>query len=100
MVSARVGSIGTIIILFCIFSVSPPLAAQEAPRTTLQAAIMAHGGEENLAKTLVGSLVAQPKFNLPSEGTASITWEETFELPRRYHRRIQGKLIEDFTLEY
>ena len=37
----------------------------------------------------------QPEFEL------SISWEETFELPRRYRRNIKGQVMgKDFTLEY
>ncbi len=73
---------------------------QETPRTTIQAAIKAHGGKENLAKTLTGTLKAKAKMWRTGDESA-ISWQETFELPRRYRRSIKGKFQgKDFTMEY
>jgi len=74
---------------------------QETPRATIQAAIKAHGGEENLAKTLTGSLTAKATFTFAANMMTSFTWEESFELPRRYYRNLKGKFMEmDFSMEY
>jgi hypothetical protein len=75
--------------------------AGDSPRAKLESAIKAHGGEEHLAKTLIGTLVAKAKMSFSTEVEASITWEETFELPRRYRRSINGRLMgKDFSMEY
>jgi len=75
--------------------------ADDTPNATLQAAIKAHGGEKNLAKTLIGTLVANAKLTLGPNGEASVSWEETFELPRRYRRNIKGKFAgQAFSMEY
>jgi hypothetical protein len=71
------------------------------PRTILEAAIKAHGGEKNLATTLTGTLLAKAKFSLSPDMEASISWEETFELPRRYRRAIKGSgMGQNFSMEY
>jgi hypothetical protein len=80
-----------------------PLAAgaDDTPRATLQNAIKAHGGAENLAKTLTGTLLAKAKMSFGPDVESSISWEETFELPRRYHRRIKGQIMgQDLSMEY
>jgi hypothetical protein len=75
--------------------------ADETPRETLQAAIKAHGGEENIAKTLTGTLLAKGKMSLAPDVEVSFSWEETFDLPLRYHRSIKCQLMgKDFTMEY
>jgi hypothetical protein len=75
--------------------------AQETPRGTLEAAIKAHGGKQNLAKTLTGTLHAKAKMALSPDVDAAISWEETFELPRRYRRTIKGQFMgKDFSMEY
>jgi hypothetical protein len=75
--------------------------AQETARATLEAAIKAHGGKENLAKTLTGSLTAKAKITVAPDFEISSSWDETFELPRRYYRNIKGKMLgDDFTMEY
>src|SRR5437879_320079 len=74
--------------------------AQEAPKATIQAAIKAHGGEENLAKTIRGSLAAKSNTVL-GKIESSVSWEETFDLPHRYYRKISGKEMgRDFSMEY
>jgi hypothetical protein len=75
--------------------------ADDASRATLQAAIKAHGGKENLAKTLTGTVVAKVKMALTPDEEASVTWEETFELPRRHRRSIKGQFMgKDFSMEF
>jgi hypothetical protein len=89
-------------VLVACFPVPPRAArADDTPRATLRAAIKAHGGEENLAKTLTGTLLAKAKLDLAPGVQASISWEETFELPRRYRRSIKGQLMgRDLSMEY
>jgi hypothetical protein len=78
-----------------------PAVGQETPRATLEAAIKAHGGKENLAKTLIGSLNAKATFNLVPDSVDTFSWDETFELPKRYHRVIKGQALgRAFTMEY
>ena len=89
---------------FC-FLVSRDVQAQETPQATIQTAIKAHGGEQNLAKTLTGSIAAKGTTTLPVDFVDSFSWEETFELPRRYHRTIKGQHVgkdftKDFSMEY
>src|SRR5262249_55073706 len=61
-------------------------------RKTLQAAIKAHGGEDNIAKTLTGKAVAKARLWFLPDLESSVSWEETFELPRRYHRSIKSEM--------
>lgn len=89
-----------VLVLYSFVLVSAP-RADETPRATVQAAIKAHGGAGNLAKTLTGTLLAKAKLSLSPDIEASISWEETFELPRRYHRTIKGQMMgQDFSMEY
>jgi hypothetical protein len=75
--------------------------ADESPRETINAAIKGHGGEKRLAKTLIGTLVAKAKVMLAPDVEGSISWQETFELPRRYRRSIKGQFMgKDFSMEY
>src|SRR6266852_2702683 len=78
----------------------PKSGAQENSLETIQAAVKAHGGEAKIAKTLKGTLSAKATFALAGfEGTVS--WQETFELPRRYCRVIKGQMMgQDFSMEY
>src|SRR5262249_17986385 len=67
----------------------------------LEGAIRAHGGKEKLAKTLTGTLHANAKMSLRLDVEAAISWEEIFELPRRYRRSIKGQFRgKDFSMEY
>jgi hypothetical protein len=73
----------------------------ESPRDIIEAAIKAHGGEERIAKTIVGKSRADVKINFPPGVESSATLEDAFELPRRYKRVIKGKANgEAFTMEY
>jgi len=77
-----------------------PVEAQQTAQVTIQGAIKAHGGEENLAKTVTGSLAAKSTMALGNIET-SMSWEETFDLPHRYYRKISGQLMgRDFSMEY
>src|SRR5579871_5298896 len=87
--------------LVCSLMLFATAQADETPRATMQNAIKAHGGKKNLAKTLTGTLVAKATMSLAPDVESSISWEETFELPRRYRRTIKGKLMgKDFSMEY
>lgn len=87
-------------ILIYWFSVTGCIQSQQTPRVTVQAAVKAHGGEENLAKTVIGSLAAKSTMALGNV-EASMSWEETFELPHRYYRKISGQVMgRDISMEY
>jgi hypothetical protein len=74
---------------------------EETPRAIVQAAIKAHGGEANIARTLTGKVFAKVRMRAARGAEAVVSWEETFELPRRYHRRIKGQASgKDFSMEY
>jgi hypothetical protein len=89
--------LGLIVVSTCFFLHAA--RAGESPRATIQSAIKAHGGEKNLGKTLTGTLVATMVYS--ADVKASITFEETFELPRRYRRSIKGLLMgKDISMEY
>src|SRR6478752_1342815 len=63
--------------------------------------IRAHGGKENVEKTLTGSFRAVSKITIPPMIEAMSGWEEVFNLPRRYKRTIKGTIKgEKFELEY
>jgi hypothetical protein len=89
------------ILVVCLFMQTSAVGGDESPRATLQAAIKAHGGAEKLARTLTGTLLARGESTLAPEVRSSISWEETFELPRRYRRSIKGQFAgEEFSMEY
>ena len=69
-------------VIFCIGLVASVRAEDKSPKEIIQAAIDAHGGQENLAKTLTGSLTAKSTAKI-GDIEFSITWQETFQLPRR-----------------
>src|SRR5262249_5331943 len=79
-------------LVFC-FSIDHSALAQEKPDATLKAAIEAHGGEAKIAKTLIGTLNAKATFTFAPGMEGAVSWQETFELPRRYHRTIKGQLM-------
>src|SRR5262249_19674824 len=69
-------------------------------KVIIRRAIEAHGRQENLTKTLTGSLSAKASAKL-GDMECSITWQETFQLPRRYHRSIKGMSMgKEFSMEY
>lgn len=75
--------------------------AEDTPRAIVRAAIKAHGGAENIAKTLTGMLRASGKLTLAPNVESSVSWQESFELPRRHRRSITGQLMgKDFAMEY
>src|SRR5438128_1180847 len=75
--------------------------ADDAPRDIVKDAIQVHGGKERLARTLTGTLRANGKLTLAPDFESAVSWEETFELPRRYWRKIRGDFKgEPFTMEY
>lgn len=90
-----------IAVLVCSCVLVATTQADETPRATLQRAIKAYGGEKSLAKTLTGTLLAKATMSLSPDVKSSVSWEETFELPRRYRRNIKGQLMgKDFSMEY
>ncbi len=94
-----VSSSSFFVLIFC-YSATGCIQSQPTPRATIQAAIKAHGGEENLAKTTTGSLAAKSTMTLANV-EASVSWEETFELPHRNYRKINGKVKgRDISMEY
>jgi hypothetical protein len=86
----------------CSFWLLPGCARPDNdPLSVLRAAIEAHGGEERLAHTWTGTLLAKGTLAFPPEVEASFSWEESFDLPRRYRRCITGRWNgQDFRLEY
>jgi hypothetical protein len=89
----------SLIALVALFSFASRAAAEE-PRALLDRAIAAHGGSENLEKTKKGRIKA--KMEGDDRGIPfKVTWEETFDLPQRYHRTID-RTIRDAShhLEY
>jgi hypothetical protein len=77
------------------------LRADEEPKMILEKAIHAHGGQEKLALTLKGRIKAKAKGTSPPNLGFSVTWEETFELPSKYKRLIDGEFNDKpFSLEY
>lgn len=82
--------IGTASLLFCslLGFVDPP--PDDEARDVIKRAIKAHGGEEKIAKSLTGKLSADATFSFAPNVEGKITWEESFELPRRYKRVIKG----------
>src|SRR5262249_1280918 len=82
------------------YSATGCIQSQPSPRATIQAAIKAHGGEENLAKTITGSLATKSTMAFGNV-EASVSWEETFDLPHPYYRHITGNVKgRDISMEY
>lgn len=93
--------LGLIALVVCPWTLLSWIHADETPQAIIQTAIKAHGGEKNLAKTLTGTLTAKATMLLAPNFEVSVSWKETFELPRRYHRRIKGQIQgKDFSMEY
>jgi hypothetical protein len=66
-------------------------ARGEEARAVLEKAIQAHGGEDRIARTKTGHLQANVESTIVGSGVFKETWEETFDLPRRYRRVVDGK---------
>jgi hypothetical protein len=65
------------------------------------AAINAHGGPHAIKTTLIGKLQAKVSLTPKPGVEALVSWEETFELPRRSRRLVKGQQAgKDFSLEY
>ncbi len=56
----------------------------------MEKAIEAHGGEARIARTKIGRLKATVEGSFAGAGAFKATWEETFDLPRRYRRVMEG----------
>jgi hypothetical protein len=63
--------------------------ADEA-RDVVARAIEAHGGESRLARTTTGHVRASVDGSLAPGGSFKVTWDEFFDLPRRYRRTLDG----------
>lgn len=80
---------------------SIPPSADPTPRDVLDKAIQAHGGRDAVMKTLIGKVQARATFRVPPQIDSAITWDESFDLPRRYRRTIKGVLNEaPFTMAF
>ncbi len=84
-------SVQTKIVLGCLLLLLGGRAAADEARRLLDRAIQAHGGEERLSKTKIGRLTAKVDGASVGSGTFKVTWEEVFDLPRRYKRTIDGE---------
>jgi hypothetical protein len=62
----------------------------ESPRDIIEAAIKAHGGADNLKKTLCGNVHAKAKLAIAPGVDGTIEWEENYEVPGRYRRKMVG----------
>lgn len=82
------GSILSFNTLICLFVFAAPASAQDA-RAVLDRAIRAHGGEARLERTKKGHLKAEMESRVRGRVTKA-TWEETFDLPDRYRRSMEG----------
>jgi hypothetical protein len=83
-------SMRSLISLVGLFLVLAPAAPAEEARVILNRAIAAHGGETRLQRTKKGHLKAEWKGK-QWNGIFEEAWEETFDLPARYRRTIDGK---------
>ncbi|HEX3315004.1 MAG TPA: hypothetical protein VHR72_08945 [Gemmataceae bacterium] len=63
----------------------------ESPRALVEAAIKAHGGADNLKKTRCVNLQAKGTLAMIPGTDRPVLWEENFELPGRYRRRIDSE---------
>jgi hypothetical protein len=88
-------------LLICCSLGPPERTGGEEPSEVVRRAIKAHEGGGKIAESLTGRLVANATFTLSPEVEGKITWEESFELPRRYKRVIKGKIQgQPFGMEY
>ncbi|HWG47205.1 MAG TPA: hypothetical protein VN688_30860 [Gemmataceae bacterium] len=83
-------SIISIIVLICALVLPSSAVRAEEAHAILNRAIQAHGGESRLARTKVGRLKAKAEGAFAGAGAFNVTWEETFDLPRRYKQTIEG----------
>ena len=63
----------------------------DSPRAVIEAAIKAHGGVAALNRTLCGNFTAKMTAALGPGIEGTMTFEENYELPRRYRRKVQGE---------
>lgn len=66
-----------------------PSRADEA-RKLVDKAIRAHGGEQRIARTKTGRIQAKADGMIAGTFPFRISWEELFDLPRRYRQSIEG----------
>src|SRR5438105_3418588 len=81
--------LGSIQVIFWLCLMTCHTAEDNSAKAVIQAAIEAHGGQQNLAKTLTGSYTAKATATI-GDIESSITWQETFQLPRRHKTNIKG----------
>jgi hypothetical protein len=80
----------TVIVTSCLALLLAANAWAEDARAVLERAIQAHGGEDRIARTKTGRLKATVEGKFRGDGVFKATWEETFDLPGRYRRVIEG----------
>ncbi|HTU92485.1 MAG TPA: hypothetical protein VMF69_20555 [Gemmataceae bacterium] len=89
----------TCVYAFLIFLVAGTTSAEEA-RAVLDRAIRAHGGADRLERTNKGHLKGRIEGSLWNFAS-KVVFEETFDLPERYWRSIDGNVNgEPYHLEY
>jgi hypothetical protein len=88
-------------LLTCLLPALAADARADEARAILDRAIAAHGGEARIARTTTGHALLRGKADLPDFPPCDLTWEETFDLPGRYHRVLHVEAVgRVFRLEY
>jgi hypothetical protein len=88
-------------LLTCLLPAPVAGARADEGRAILDRAITAHGGEDRIARTTVGHARMRGKADFPDFPPCDLTWEETFDLPGRYHRVLHVEAVgRVFRLEY
>jgi hypothetical protein len=77
------------IALACLLLLLAGRAGAEEARAVLEKAIQAHGGADKLERTKRGRLKASVNGRLAGS-VIQVTWEETFDLPGRFHWSAEG----------
>jgi hypothetical protein len=94
-------SLVRVCLLTCLLQAPAAGARADEGRAILERAVAAHGGEDRIARTTVGHARLRGKADLPDFPPCDLTWEETFDLPGRYHRVIHVEAVgRVFRLEY
>ena len=88
------------ITLVCLFFFVMGRAWADEARVVLERAIRAHGGADKLERTKRGQLKAKVEGRYLG-GVSQVTWEEKFDLPRRFRRSVEGTIGGGaFSMEY
>src|SRR5262245_19238764 len=77
------------ITLPCVFFALASRAQADEAAAVLEKAIQAHGGAARLERTKRGHIKAEWKGQRLGNAF-QVTWEETFDLPKRYKRKMVG----------